>query len=213
MSVIFKDNFGVINIMEKTDIAALILNGDFCAEKIQADYIVCADGGYNLLKKRGIMPDIIIGDNDSVKNREEIPAEINRLNFPTDKDMTDGELALRHIAGKGFKNLLIFGALGGRQDHVESNLALLCLAAKLGVRAVIQDEKTEIHYIDGRFNGFSKKIPENVLISIVPFYSVAHIINTKGLKYPLKDKRLFKYSSLGVSNLTLGGLTEVNISS
>jgi thiamine pyrophosphokinase len=208
--------------------AALILNGVYIPEKISADYIVCADGGYNLLAKRGIIPNIVIGDNDSIEDR--FIAEnrrtdgglekgfsdsggIKRLNFNRDKDMTDGELSLRHIiVDGGYKNVVIYGALGGRQDHVQSNIALLNLAARLGAKAVIKDEKTEIHYVGKNFNRLSLGVSENILISIVPFSSFAHIMSTKGLKYPITDKRLNKFSSLGMSNLSTGEKIEVDIS-
>jgi thiamine pyrophosphokinase len=190
--------------------AALILNGVYIPEKINADYIVCADGGYNLLAERGIIPNIIIGDNDSIKypsNSE----KVKRLNFNADKDMTDGELSLRHIVRDGYKNIAVYGALGGREDHVQSNIALLALAARLGAVAVIKDEKTEIHYIDKNFNSLSLKVAKNILVSVVPFSAYAHIISTKGLKYPIIDKRLNKLSSLGVSNLSTEEKIEVNI--
>ncbi|MDR2047641.1 MAG: thiamine diphosphokinase [Clostridiales bacterium] len=196
----------------KKNAAAVILNGLYAPEKIAAAYIAAADGGYNLLRERGIVPDIIIGDNDSLRNPSDVPPGVKRLNFPSDKDMTDGELALRHVAGAGFKNIRIYGALGGRADHAESNLALLCLAERLGARAAIEDGNTEIHYLGGRFKTFSAHIPRNISVSVVPFYSFAHIISTKGLKYPVRDTRLFKYSSLGMSNRSVDENVEVNIS-
>ncbi|MDR2091161.1 MAG: thiamine diphosphokinase [Clostridiales bacterium] len=197
--------------------AALILNGLYVPRKISADYVVCADGGYNLALSRGIVPDIVIGDNDSIKDFSSASSGggasgVKRLNFNPDKDMTDGELALRHIiADEGYKNVVIYGALGGREDHVQSNLALSALAAALGAKAVIEDEETEIHYIDKNFNKLSLKLPLNILISIVPFCSFAHIISTKGLKYPIADKRLNKISSLGVSNLSVEESVEICI--
>jgi thiamine pyrophosphokinase len=191
--------------------AALVLNGVYVPEKISADYIVCADGGYNLLVARGIVPNMIIGDNDSIKGSSDID-RIKRLNFNTDKDMTDGELSLRHIVREGYKNIVVYGALGGREDHVQSNIALLSLAARLGAVAVIRDDRTEIHYIDKNFSRLSLKLPKNILVSIVPFSSFAHIISTKGLKYPIADKRLNKFSSLGMSNLSTEETVEVDIS-
>jgi thiamine pyrophosphokinase len=136
---------------------------------------------------------------------------IKRLNFNTDKDMTDGELSLRHIVREGCENIVVYGALGGREDHVQSNIALLSLAARLGAHAVIKDEKTDIHYIDKNFSKLSLKLPKNIFVSIVPFSASAHIISTKGLKYPITDKRLNKFSSLGVSNLSVEEKIEVDI--
>ncbi|MDR1905533.1 MAG: thiamine diphosphokinase [Clostridiales bacterium] len=205
-------NFGKKENMNKR--AIIVLNGKYLAES--ADfldaYIICADGGYNLLKTAGIKPDIIIGDNDSAEDAESIPKDIKRINYDREKDMTDGEICVRYAIKEGFKKVTLLGALGGRQDHVETNIALAALASKLGADTIIYDKDVEIHLIDERNNCFSKKIPKNTLISIVPFSQSAHIIMTRGLKYPLIDARLNKLSSLGISNMAVQEDVEVKIS-
>lgn len=177
---------------------SIILNGFWMPDKIDGGFIICADGGYRLLKKRGITPDIIIGDNDSIKAAD-VPRNIARIDYKAQKDMTDGELCIRYAAAQGYRNIAVFGALGGRQDHVEANLALLSIAYKLGAEAVIYDENTEIHYTEGLF---SARVSENLFISLVPFDGFSHIIETRGLKYSLKNTRLYRRSTLGISNVS-----------
>ncbi|MDR3263576.1 MAG: thiamine diphosphokinase [Clostridiales bacterium] len=196
--------------MEKK--AVIILNGVYLPPTIQKGYVICADGGYDLLKRNSdILPDVIIGDNDSLTDTA-VSESILRINFDSDKDMTDGELALRYAVKSGYIDIAVYGALGGRQDHVESNLALLVLAQRLGVNAVIYDDNTEIHYIGCGKKSFFKIVPKNIIVSIVPFCFYAHIIKTEGLKYPLSDKRLVKHSSLGISNVSVENRISVEIS-
>ena len=57
-----------------------------------ADVIVAADGGADNLIKGGIIPDWVIGDNDSA--HMSLPDKTSQLLFPQDKDYTDGELAI-----------------------------------------------------------------------------------------------------------------------
>ena len=57
-----------------------------------ADVILAADGGADNLIKGGIIPDWVIGDNDSA--HMSLPDKTSQLLFPQDKDYTDGELAI-----------------------------------------------------------------------------------------------------------------------
>ncbi|MDR3292852.1 MAG: thiamine diphosphokinase [Clostridiales bacterium] len=184
--------------------AVIVLNGEYIPKRLSDGYIICADGGYKLLSRIGVVPDVILGDGDSIGEfSESIPSGVLRVHYPCDKDMTDGELCVRYAAKNGFSEIVLYGALGGRQDHVEANLALMALAARLDMRAVAYDEDVEIHYIDRRFDTLEKKVKKNIFVSIVPFTSAAHIIETKGLKYPLNNVRVSKLSSLGISNVSV----------
>ena len=74
------------------------------------------------------IPDLLIGDLDSVPP-EQIDSmasqavEIQR--FPVEKDETDLELALFEVARRGYKEIFLVGALGGRIDQTLANLFLL----------------------------------------------------------------------------------------
>ncbi|MCI8520925.1 MAG: thiamine diphosphokinase, partial [Clostridia bacterium] len=76
-----------------------IKNYDNVMRKIgKTDLIICADGGYNHAKKMGITPDVLIGDLDSAIGYENIK---NRVEYPTRKDFTDGELAVMYAEEHG----------------------------------------------------------------------------------------------------------------
>ncbi|MFP4562489.1 MAG: thiamine diphosphokinase, partial [Spirochaetia bacterium] len=74
-------------------------------EKIltQADCVVAADSGFDLAQSYGIVPDIVIGDMDSVSGGEafySFPDE-KKLTYPEDKDETDTELGLEVLERYG----------------------------------------------------------------------------------------------------------------
>ena len=90
--------------------------------------IYCADGGANHLEALGIFPLEIWGDLDSVT--KEIIEKYRNNNvrikkFPKDKDYTDGELILQHISKLNYDEIIIIGGLGGRIDHLLTNLNLI----------------------------------------------------------------------------------------
>ena len=87
--------------------ALIVGNGEEAAksiiEKLKYDYIICADGGLEKASNYGIVPDIIIGDFDSV-DANVLKQYENRVlieKFPSEKDFTDMELAVEFAVSKG----------------------------------------------------------------------------------------------------------------
>ena len=92
------------------------------------DYLIAADGGANYLMKMGILPEIVIGDLDSIDEDtlfELTTAEVDIEQYSEDKDETDIELALRYAVELRPSSILIVGALGGRLDQTLANLSIL----------------------------------------------------------------------------------------
>ncbi|GHV00539.1 hypothetical protein FACS1894211_08090 [Clostridia bacterium] len=199
--------------------AAIVLNGDSIPDKIPAPYIVCADGGYNLLRARGITPDLLIGDMDSVGGaalREATDGKIRILKYDAVKNESDGELALLCVAREQFTHIDIYGAFGGRPDHEAANLALLIRARELGLCARICGAACDVYYVnadDGMKCGesgrgvFYKKIPEEsskisdqILVSIVPLIAMT-FRDSFGLRYDLSGLTIRPGSGRGISNI------------
>lgn len=89
--------------------------------------IICADGGAIHADKLGITPDILVGDFDSIPQDllKQYQADDNiDVIASSDQNSTDLEKALRLIPNKA-TNIDIFGALGGRMDHVFANILTL----------------------------------------------------------------------------------------
>ena len=83
------------------------------------DYVIAADGGYRTLKARGIEPDFVMGDFDSLGYRPDHP---NVETHPVMKDDTDLGLAVRWALAHGRRKFVIAGALGGRLDQTIASL-------------------------------------------------------------------------------------------
>ena len=120
---------------------------DFLRENTDLNsFIIAADSGYKKLEKIGVIPDLIVADFDSSeKPKADIKCEV----FPIEKEYTDTFNAVRIAVERGFKEIIILGAVGGRIDHTYSNILCLDYAAKNGAECVITDRNNRISLIKG----------------------------------------------------------------
>ena len=191
--------------------AVIIANGkitDF--EKINKlirddDYIICADGGYDYAEKLGAVPNIIIGDMDSVKSED---LQLDKIVFPAKKDLTDSEIVLEYAAEKGFDELLLLGFTGGRADHMLTNIMLLTKYPHIDI--TIADEYSEIFL--AKNENVIKGI-KGTIISVIPINGDLKGVTTKELEYPLFDEDLYFGTGRGVSNVMLSDECVIKIKS
>ncbi len=173
--------------------AAIILNGKSVCSQVNDDFVICADGGYKLLKGR--KANCVIGDFDSL---EKTPKGIKSIKYQAMKNQTDGELCIEYAIGQGYKNINIYAGLGGRIDHVMGNLSLLTLAYRLGAKAVIKDKDTFVYYTEKKLE---LTVEKGDTISVIAFGGAAVVKNSTNLRYPLKDLELLPHRTRGISNL------------
>lgn len=160
-----------------------------------ADYIICADGGFDHATACGITPDILVGDFDSIQNE---PSEFMRkVKLPREKDETDSLYALRFAFSKGAKNIVLYGGLGDRFDHSYANICLLQYAMERDVSMVLTDGKTEVYLTDSHL---TLEKPAGTAVSVYSFSDVCEGVSLKGLKYSLENFFLDKYNIIGTSN-------------
>jgi len=91
------------------------------------DYVIAADAGYLELVSRGITPDLVVGDFDSLGSA---PVHPNTIHSPAEKDDTDVMLAVKQGFSRGFREFIINGGLGGRLDHTLANIQILVYLAR-----------------------------------------------------------------------------------
>lgn len=167
--------------------------------------IYCADGGANHLEALGIFPLEIWGDLDSVT--KEIIEKYRNNNvrikkFPKDKDYTDGELILQHISKLNYDEIIIIGGLGGRIDHLLTNLNLIFKFKNLK----FVTEKERIFSIEKKaeLTGLRGKT-----ISFVPFSEKVEGLTLEGFKYPLNKHILHQGDSICMSNIAVDDICKV----
>ena len=155
------------------------------------DFIIACDAGYRNCERLGCKPDIIVGDFDSA------PCP---------------QYAAKLAAQKGFDEVLLLGALGGRR--VEHTLANLCTGLGLeqrGIRAALQDERSRITFVlPGESRCYPKE--EFFYFSAFPMEGRAEGVNEKGSFYELEDAVLTAGYPLGVSNEYAEGSSCITVS-
>lgn len=170
------------------------------------DFVIAADGGYDHLRKIGIIPDLIIGDLDSI---EMAPDNIETERHPVMKDETDMHLAYLEGAARGYTEFHIYGGTGGRADHTYANYCLLLYIRRNGHRAylygdtgiaqVIKNEKITVS--GGMLKHFSAFAIGGTAVGV----------SIKGLEYECEGARLTPYFPLAVSNRFIGGVGTVEV--
>ena len=167
------------------------------------DVILAADSGMDFLYRTQILPDIIVGDFDSVEPkvldffREKEQIDICVLN-PV-KDDTDTEFAIREAIRRGATDITIIGGTGTRLDHVLGNISLLGIGLEEGVRMELLDAHNRIWMIDHSVT-LKKKEQYGNYLSLIPYNGKVTGVTLKGLKYPLHDYPRGGFNSLGISN-------------
>lgn len=197
--------------MEKKDKKFVIISGGsiqdaFAGELLrdeEFDVILAADSGMEFLKREYIVPDVIIGDFDSVKAetldyfRKYETVEFHQLN-PI-KDDTDTEYAIRYAIAHGASEITLLGATGTRMDHVLGNISLLGIGLEQKVPITILDANNRIRMADHSLE-ILKKEQFGKYVSLIPYSEKVMGLTLKGMKYPLDHYELGGFNSLGVSN-------------
>lgn len=103
------------------------IEGDFTqAHNLSPQFIIGVDGGAAHCHKLGIVPDVILGDLDSIPLEiltEYRTKQVTIKQYPTRKDAADLELALELAVEHGADSIDIF-ALGGRWDMSLANILM-----------------------------------------------------------------------------------------
>ncbi len=122
------------NTRDETDRAYIFLNGEFrkplrdWPERPAAgDLVIAADGGGRHAAALGWPVHCLVGDFDSLAPElleafKDQGAEIHR--YPSEKNEIDFELALNLARRRGYAQIDVLGALGGRWDMTLGNLFL-----------------------------------------------------------------------------------------
>lgn len=192
-----------------TNKAVVALNGELKGDREEFKkligekdiFFIAADGGALFLESIGFLPDVIIGDFDSLteaqyKRYEKLGAKI--IKYPVEKDETDGELALQYCQERGFNNIIIIGFAGGRLDQQLANIFLLEYAFRNGITAFIKEPGLEMGIID-REKVFFQKIGSG--LSLIPLDEMVTGVTVTGCKYLLESGSLLRYRTRGISNI------------
>ncbi|WP_099224297.1 thiamine diphosphokinase [Listeria costaricensis] len=148
------------------------------------------DRGAIRLLKRSITPDKAMGDFDSITKAElaDLKKKVADVElFPAEKDETDTEIGLGWALKQAPDKIRIFGATGGRIDHLLVNLMMLLKPRfKQAIPLVeIIDRYNYIRmYEPGTYQ--VQKRPEMKYVAFTTMTDVTGL-TLRGFKYPLEE--------------------------
>ncbi len=177
--------------------------------------VIAADSGYDHARAAGFEVDLVVGDLDSISpaGLAELRASSTAVEqHPSDKDLTDTELALRAGAASGAAALIVVSGGGDRLDHsigaimalVDPALGHVQVEAWWGTAHVLAVRGPRTCRIEGNVGD---------TISLLPVGGPAAGIVARGVRYPLDGETLHPTSSRGVSNLLTEPAAHLEIAS
>ena len=176
---------------------AIITGGDYAPiVKIEeCDFIIACDKGYKYCKENNIRADLLIGDFDSYDG--EIPDDLEVIRLPVMKDDTDTMYAYRYAVEKGFKEIYLYCALGGRFDLLLANLQCAIYGAHNNISTYIYSSEDEILITNDDHVVIHKK--EGYSLSLLAA-DICKDVKITGALYETDNIDLTNSFPLGVSN-------------
>ena len=179
---------------------SVILNGQMPTDDTiinqitNSDYIIAVDGSANKLFDLEIIPDVIIGDLDSLQNIKN--KDIELVETP-DQNKTDFRKTLEWCIEKNILNISIFGISGESEDHFLGNYYTLSdFGEKISWKAFTDFSVISPCVGNKKFESFKG---QKVSLFCMKGSST---VNSENLEYPLQTYHL-KPSDDAVRNLSL----------
>ena len=175
---------------QRKSYTVIVADGTFPRHDIPLSYIknaeriVCCDGSAENLIKGGYIPDAIVGDMDSLN--ESIAGRFNDRIFKDEgQDSNDLTKAVNWCSERGYRELIIVGATGKREDHTIGNISLLAEYVKEVKVQMVTD------------TGILMALTEGSVVSSFPGQQVSIFsikpeteITSHGLRYSLDRRKI-----------------------
>ncbi|RDU71712.1 thiamine diphosphokinase [Helicobacter brantae] len=176
--------------------AVILANGSFptstsLIEELRgAEFLAVCDGAVRHLQGLGIEPSVVIGDLDSISQglKEKYAQKLVHIQEQESNDLSK---AFFYCVDKGFREFVILGASGEREDHTIANISLLFRFGKITEKIVMKSDfgSFSVHSLPCEVK--SQKGNQISLFTSNP--SLA--LSSKGLKYPLASLSLPLWAS------------------
>lgn len=171
------------------------------------NYLICADGGANSAKRLNLIPDIIIGDYDSINestlNYYKKKSKIIKQKRQND---TDVEKCLKFAIRNKFDEAILLGVTGDRLDHTFCNLGIVIKYYNLIAVKII----AESSYLSA-YTGYNEL--DTIRDETISIYGISP--NTKiiseGLRYPLRNISLPFGEKESTSNIALSNKVKLKV--
>lgn len=192
--------------LPKSPYCVILGNGEYphisiCKNLIAgANLTVCSDGGANFALQNELIPDLIIGDLDSIHDQArqhytDLKVLITALRS---QELNDLEKSLNYITDRySFNSFVLLGFLGLREDH---SYATLQIVEKQTSPAVFQVYSKTAEYLILPPGDYEFHFPVKHPLSVFAMPEAGNLTTT-GLKWNLSGATLSR-GSRGLSNIS-----------
>lgn len=198
--------------------AAIFLNGSPDSPGLiqhvvrRADLVVAADGGARYALNAGVIPDLVIGDMDSLG--EELVREVEKRGaslerYPLRKDKMDGHLAVLAARKRGASAVDFLCAMGGRLGALFAVPHILLAAERIGLRSTVVADWGRMFVIEAGSRAVEGDPRDSV--SVFPLSGPAAGVTIEGMEYPLENATLDPGDTLGFHNELVGNEARVSV--
>ena len=215
---------------------AIVLNGEINNQKkfnnllSRSNFILAADGGLNHINKTNFLPDVFLGDRDSVDITlidYYLDLGVENHQFPARKDFTDSELAIRYVlnniekisenkelhnSNKKKPLIMFLAAFGSRYDHLLNNQLIaqkhadrfdFLLTDGRCFQYILKNNTGETREVTLNFNDQFDFDLENPTFSLFSLSETVENVSIIDAEYLLDNYTLERKVSIGVSNLPI----------
>ena len=171
-----------------------------------SDLVIAADGGLDTLNSLGIKCDLLVGDMDSLTKAHDT---VDTVLHPVEKDETDMYLSYLEGVKRGYEKFVLFGGVGGREDHTFANYSLLLYAKQHGHDMKLISNQCEVFVIKNEEILLTADAGDT--LSVFAFGKTASGVFIRGAKYEASDITLTPEFPLGVSNEFVGKCVSLSV--
>lgn len=185
----------------------LIGAGDLTVSEIpigENDLCIAVDGGYEYCKLLEITPDYILGDFDSISEKEakgvvEIAKqeEDKVIILPVEKDDTDMLAAMKLGLAEGYQSFRIYGGMGGRIEHTIANIQCLLYLKEHNAVGYLMDGTGMILVAKEEEISFQESLEGYMSLFSMGDKATVSIEN---MKYLLQEQEVTNSFPIGISN-------------
>jgi thiamine pyrophosphokinase len=199
-------------------LAAIFLNGSPDSPDLlrrvagRTDLVVAADGGARYALEAGVVPDLVVGDMDSLgedlaREVESRGASLER--HPVRKNKMDGHLAVLAARERGATAADLLCALGGRLGALFAVTHILLAAERIGLHSTVIADRGRMFVVEAG----SRKVEgaSQDSISIFPLSGPAAGVTLEGMEYPLENATLEPGDTLGFHNELVGNEARISV--
>lgn len=169
-----------------------------------AELVVAVDGGGAICRRAGVVPDLVVGDLDSLSPRDEKALEAagsEIVRFPAEKNDSDLALALRVARERGAAEVIVTAASSGRLDHTLFVISALAESADLS--PVLVEPTLELFVLSPRHRASLQVRGDGATLSLIAFGESAKV-SASGTQWPLDGEVLEPTTTRGLSNRVTG---------